>query len=60
MIVETYPFEDSDEPINFRKTIGRIHNFQYFVLHYVWILVECNHLLSRILVSNPEKVLYST
>ncbi|KAK8945405.1 Serine/threonine-protein kinase SAPK2 [Platanthera guangdongensis] len=36
--------------------LQRILNVQYLVLHYVWISVECNHLLSRIFVSNPEKV----
>ncbi|KAK8928533.1 Serine/threonine-protein kinase SRK2F [Platanthera zijinensis] len=60
MIFGAYPFEDPDEPINLRIIIGRILNVQYLVLHYVWISVKCNHLLSQIFVANPKKVLYST
>lgn len=55
MLVGAYPFEDPDDPINFRKSIGRILSVQYSVPHYVRISMECNHLLSRIFVSNPEK-----
>ncbi|KAK8962404.1 Serine/threonine-protein kinase SAPK2 [Platanthera guangdongensis] len=60
MIVGAYPFKDPDEPINFKQQFERILNVQYLVLHYVWISLECNHLLSRIFVANLKKVLYYT
>lgn len=55
MLVGAYPFEDADDPKNFRKTIGRIMNAQYSIPSYVKASPECRHLLSRILVSNPAK-----
>lgn len=54
MLVGAYPFEDPDDPRNFRKTIGRILSVQYSVPHYVRISVECNQLLSQIFIANPE------
>nr|AAW49219.1 protein kinase 1 [Aegilops tauschii] len=55
MLVGAYPFEDPDEPKNFRKTITRILSVQYSVPDYVRISMECRHLLSRIFVANPEQ-----
>ncbi|XP_068312953.1 serine/threonine-protein kinase SAPK2-like [Pyrus communis] len=55
MIVGAYPFEDPEDPRNFRKTIGRILSVQYAVPDYVRVSIECRHLLSRIFVENPEK-----
>ncbi|XP_070681976.1 serine/threonine-protein kinase SAPK2 isoform X1 [Malus domestica] len=55
MIVGAYPFEDPEDPRNFRKTIGRILSVQYAVPDYVRISIECRHLVSRIFVENPEK-----
>ncbi|XP_077224338.1 serine/threonine-protein kinase SAPK2-like [Tasmannia lanceolata] len=55
MLVGAYPFEDQDDPRNFRKTIGRILSVQYSIPDYVRVSMECRHLLSRIFVANPEK-----
>ncbi|KAK6923363.1 Protein kinase domain [Dillenia turbinata] len=55
MLVGAYPFEDPDDPRNFRKTIARILSVHYSIPNYVRISVECRHLLSRIFVANPEK-----
>ncbi|KAL5999139.1 Serine/threonine-protein kinase sapk10 [Asimina triloba] len=53
MLVGAYPFEDPEEPKNFRKTIQRILSVQYSIPDYVHISPECQHLLSRIFVANP-------
>ncbi|XP_068649741.1 serine/threonine-protein kinase SAPK3-like [Aristolochia californica] len=55
MLVGAYPFEDPEDPRNFRKTIGRIMSVQYSIPDYVRISVDCQHLLSRIFVANPSK-----
>ncbi|OMO94484.1 hypothetical protein CCACVL1_05979, partial [Corchorus capsularis] len=55
MLVGAYPFEDPDDPKNFRKTIGRILSVHYSIPDYVRVSIECKHLLSRIFVANPEK-----
>jgi serine/threonine-protein kinase SRK2 len=55
MLVGAYPFEDPEDPRNFRKTIGRILSVQYSIPDYVHISAECRHLLSRIFVANPSK-----
>jgi serine/threonine-protein kinase SRK2 len=55
MMVGAYPFEDPDDPRNFRKTIGRILSVQYSIPDYVHMSPECRHLLSRIFVANPAK-----
>ncbi|XP_059641584.1 serine/threonine-protein kinase SAPK1 isoform X2 [Cornus florida] len=55
MLVGAYPFEDPDDPRNFRKTINRILSVQYSIPDYVRVSMECRHLLSRIFVANPEK-----
>ncbi|KAL6965985.1 protein kinase superfamily [Sarracenia purpurea var. burkii] len=55
MLVGAYPFEDPDDPRNFRKTITRILGVQYSIPDYVRVSNECTHLLSRIFVANPEK-----
>ncbi|CAI0518998.1 unnamed protein product [Linum tenue] len=52
-----YPFEDPDDPRNFRKTIGRIMSVQYSIPDYVRVSADCKQLLSRIFVANPAKVL---
>lgn len=98
MLFGAYPFEDPEDPRNFRKTIGvsdyciliesqskmklsrnktelfsytfsdmvfqlnlcgllqRILSVQYSIPDYVRVSMECIHLLSRIFVANPEKV----
>ncbi|PKU84729.1 Serine/threonine-protein kinase SAPK2 [Dendrobium catenatum] len=55
MLVGAYPFEDPDDPRNFRKTIGRILSVQYSIPDYVRVSIHCRHLLSRIFVADPEK-----
>lgn len=55
MLVGGYPFEDPEDPKNFRKTIGRIMGVQYSIPDYVRVSADCKHLLSRIFVSNPSK-----
>ncbi|KAF6170319.1 hypothetical protein GIB67_043009 [Kingdonia uniflora] len=55
MLVGAYPFEDPEDPRNFRKTIGRILSVHYSIPDYVRISIECRQLLSRIFVANPEK-----
>ncbi|KAH7520512.1 hypothetical protein FEM48_Zijuj08G0151800 [Ziziphus jujuba var. spinosa] len=55
MLVGAYPFEDPEDPRNFRKTLQRILNVHYSIPDYVRVSKECRHLLSRIFVANPEK-----
>ncbi|XP_055810206.1 serine/threonine-protein kinase SAPK1-like isoform X1 [Solanum dulcamara] len=55
MLVGAYPFEDPTDPKNMRKTISRIISVQYSVPQNVPISMECQHLLSRIFVADPEK-----
>lgn len=55
MLVGAYPFEDPDDPKNFRKTIGRIVSVQYKIPEHVHISQDCKQLLSRIFVPNPIK-----
>ncbi|GKU99018.1 hypothetical protein SLEP1_g11933 [Rubroshorea leprosula] len=53
MLVGAYPFEDPDEPKDFRKTIQRILSVQYSIPDFVQISPECCHLISRIFVADP-------
>ncbi|XP_070001765.1 serine/threonine-protein kinase SAPK2-like isoform X2 [Nicotiana tabacum] len=55
MLVGAYPFEDPDDPRNFRKTLTRILSVQYSIPSYVRVSKECKHLLSQIFVADPEK-----
>ncbi|KAJ3674358.1 hypothetical protein LUZ60_004974 [Juncus effusus] len=55
MLVGAYPFEDPEEPKNFRKTIQRILGVQYSIPDYVHISPECRNLISRIFVANPAE-----
>ncbi|KVH92245.1 serine/threonine-protein kinase SAPK2-like [Cynara cardunculus var. scolymus] len=55
MLVGAYPFEDDDDPRNFRKTLTRILSVQYAVPDYVRVSLECKQLLSRIFIAHPEK-----
>ncbi|KAI3922097.1 hypothetical protein MKX01_005786 [Papaver californicum] len=54
MLVGAYPFEDPEEPKNFRKTIQRILSVQYSIPDYVHISSECQQLISRIFYANPS------
>ncbi|XP_039009667.1 serine/threonine-protein kinase SRK2I-like isoform X1 [Hibiscus syriacus] len=53
MLVGAYPFEDPEEPRDFRKTIQRILSVQYAIPDFVQISSECRHLISRIFVADP-------
>ncbi|KAK2375574.1 Serine/threonine-protein kinase sapk2 [Trifolium repens] len=55
MLVGAYPFEDPEDPRNFRKTIAKILSVQYKVPDFVRVSSECIHLISQIFVANPEK-----
>ncbi|OIW10335.1 hypothetical protein TanjilG_28086 [Lupinus angustifolius] len=55
MLVGAYPFEDPEDPRNFRKTIGRIIGAQYSIPDYVRVSAVCRNLLSRIFVADPTK-----
>ncbi|KAI5068485.1 hypothetical protein GOP47_0016830 [Adiantum capillus-veneris] len=55
MLVGAYPFEDPQDPKNFRKTISRILNAQYTIPDFIHISTPCRYLLSRIFVANPAK-----
>ncbi|XP_009632003.1 serine/threonine-protein kinase SAPK2-like isoform X3 [Nicotiana tomentosiformis] len=59
MLVGAYPFEDPSDPKNFRKTISRIFSVQYSIPQHVHISMECEHLLSRIFVADPDKYILS-
>ncbi|KAI3870746.1 hypothetical protein C5167_042012 [Papaver somniferum] len=52
MLMGAYPFEDPEEPKNFKKTIQRILSVQYSVPDQ--ISPECRHLISRIFVGTPS------
>ncbi|XP_040999218.1 serine/threonine-protein kinase SAPK10-like isoform X1 [Juglans microcarpa x Juglans regia] len=53
MLVGAYPFEDPDEPKDFRRTIQRILSVQYSIPDGVQISPECRDLISRIFVFDP-------
>lgn len=55
MLVGAYPFEDHDDPRNFRKTIQRIMSVQYKIPDYVHISQDCRQFLSRIFVASPSR-----
>ncbi|XP_071701956.1 serine/threonine-protein kinase SRK2I-like [Rutidosis leptorrhynchoides] len=55
MLVGGYPFEDPNEPRDFRKTIQRILDIQYSIPENIEISPECRHLLSRIFVGDPAQ-----
>ncbi|KAK2657405.1 hypothetical protein Ddye_010457 [Dipteronia dyeriana] len=53
MLVGAYPFEDPEEPKDFRKTIQRILSVQYSIPDAVQISQECRDLISKIFVGDP-------
>ncbi|KAI3713066.1 hypothetical protein L1987_71637 [Smallanthus sonchifolius] len=55
MLVGGYPFEDPNEPRDFRKTIHRILHVQYSIPENIEISPECRHLLSRIFLGDPAQ-----
>ncbi|TXG60151.1 hypothetical protein EZV62_014724 [Acer yangbiense] len=55
MLVGAYPFEEPEDPRNFRKAIQRILSVRYSIPDYVRVSLECRQLLSRIFCANPEK-----
>ncbi|CAN6579583.1 unnamed protein product [Malus baccata var. baccata] len=55
MLVGEYPFEDPEDPRNFRKTIEKIMSAKYTIPDYVRVSADCKQLLSRIFVAKPSK-----
>jgi serine/threonine-protein kinase SRK2 len=55
MLVGAYPFEDQEDPKNFRKTIQRIMAVQYKIPDYVHVSQDCRNLLSRIFVATANR-----
>lgn len=55
MLAGAYPFEDPDDPRNFRKTIQRIMAVNYQIPSYVHITPECRNMLESIFVADPTK-----
>ncbi|KAF9685002.1 hypothetical protein SADUNF_Sadunf03G0009000 [Salix dunnii] len=55
MLVGAYPFEDHEDPRNFRKTINRIMAVQYKIPDFVHISQDCRNILSCIFVANPSR-----
>ena len=54
MLVGAYPFEDPEDPRNFRKTIQRIMSTSYAIPQDVVISNECRDLLGKIFVADPN------
>ncbi|PKI39287.1 hypothetical protein CRG98_040343 [Punica granatum] len=55
MLVGAYPFEDPEDPKNFRRTIQKILNVQYAIPDKIDISPDCLHLISRIFVADPAQ-----
>ena len=55
MLVGAYPFEDANDPRNFRKTIQRLMGVQYSFPANLPLSRECHDLMSKIFVANPSK-----
>ncbi|XP_042403187.1 serine/threonine-protein kinase SAPK3-like isoform X2 [Zingiber officinale] len=55
MLVGSYPFEDPEDPRNFRKTISRIFSVQYSFPDYIRVSPGCRQVLSQIFVADPSK-----
>lgn len=53
MLVGAYPFEDPQDPRNFRKTIQRIMGVKFSFPPGLRISPECQDLISRIFVASP-------
>lgn len=53
MLVGAYPFEDPQDPRNFRKTIQRIMGVKYSFPANLPLSRECHDLMARIFVANP-------
>uniref|UniRef100_A0A368UIN3 non-specific serine/threonine protein kinase n=1 Tax=Glycine max TaxID=3847 RepID=A0A368UIN3_SOYBN len=57
MLVGSYPFEDPNDPKDFRKTIQRVLSVQYSIPDNVQVSPECRHLISRIFVFDPAEII---
>jgi len=55
MLVGAYPFEDPQDPRNFRKTIQRIMSVRYSFPSDLRISVDCISLIQRIFVADPTR-----
>ncbi|XP_074353068.1 serine/threonine-protein kinase SAPK2-like [Apium graveolens] len=56
MLVGTYPFSDPNDPNDFKKTIERILKAPFLIPNCIQISMEWRHLLSKIFITNPEKL----
>lgn len=54
MLVGAYPFEDPDDPKNFKKSIMRICSVKYAIPENLGISSECQNLLAGIFVADPN------
>eukprot|EP00958_Prasinococcus_capsulatus_P026059 scaffold4547_cov335-Prasinococcus_capsulatus_cf.AAC.5 len=54
MLVGAYPFQDPQEPRNFRKSVDRIKAGMYNFPSKVRVSVECQDLLARIFRVDPK------
>lgn len=55
MLVGAYPFEDPQDPRNFRKTLQRIMSVKYGFPPNLRISVDCMNLIQRIFVADPQR-----
>lgn len=55
MLVGHYPFDDPDDPRNFKKAIERIMRVQYSYPPKIQISDSCKDLLSRIFIASPTE-----
>eukprot|EP00951_Prasinocladus_malaysianus_P017541 scaffold138458_cov43-Prasinocladus_malaysianus.AAC.1 len=55
MLVGAYPFEDPEDPRNFRKAIQRIMSVKYSIPSNVQLSDGCVSLLKRIFVADPTQ-----
>ncbi|KAL1214373.1 Serine/threonine-protein kinase SRK2D [Cardamine amara subsp. amara] len=53
MLVGAYPFEDPQEPRDYRKTMLRILSVTYSIPEDLQLSPECRQLISRIFVADP-------
>lgn len=55
LMVGAYPFEDQQDPRNFRRTIEHIMAVRYVIPPDVEMSANCRDLLQRIFVADPEQ-----
>jgi serine/threonine-protein kinase SRK2 len=55
MLIGAYPFEDPQDPRNFRKAIQRIMSVTYTIPSNLKLSPECVDLMKRIFVADPTQ-----